>query len=63
MTDGDDEEFYGSGDGDSNATMRFFCGEAAKEENKILEQFINRVNHGDSYQQGRGGERERERER
>ena len=59
---GDDEELFGSGDGGTNETYWFFCGEAAPEKNRILDQFIKRVNHGDSYQQGEG-ERERERER
>jgi hypothetical protein len=53
-----DDDFFGSGDGNDNETTRFFCGEAAPEKNSILQQLINRVNHGDSYQQGRGrGER------
>ena len=60
---GDDEELFGSGDGGTNETYWFFCGEAAPEKNRILDQFIKRVNHGDSYQQGEGRERERERER
>ena len=54
------ENFFSSGDGENNETNWFFCGEAGKEKNKILEQLVNRVNHGDSYQQGRGGGRERE---
>ena len=60
----DDEDFLGgSGSGDNNETLWFFCGEAGKEKNSYLEQLIDRINHGDSYQQGGLRERERERER
>ena len=40
------------GDSDNNDTYWFFCGEAGKEKNQILERFLGRVKFGDSYQQG-----------
>ena len=53
------DDFFGSGDRENNETNWFFCGEAGKKKNRILEQIVDRVNYGDSYQQGK---RERERE-
>ena len=61
---GGDNELFSSGDGVDNETLRFFCGEATTKENNVLKDLIDRVNYGDSYQQGMGGrERGRERER
>lgn len=47
-----DGGFSGDGAGGDNYTSWFFCGEAAKKKNKILEQIVGRVKFGDSYQQG-----------
>lgn len=47
-----DGGFSGDGAGGDNNTSWFFCGEAAKKKNKILEQIVSRVKFGDSYQQG-----------
>ena len=47
-----DGGFSGDGAGGNNYTYWFFCGEAAKKKNEILEQIVSRVKFGDSYQQG-----------